>query len=97
MDADGNDLPGDEDSPNVISAATASRLWDKFREGAGVTCPRDDGPLAVAVDGAAKAYRLVCTSCGMASPWFGSSVTGIAVRGPSPTLVPPPDVQRESD
>ena len=96
MEGDGNDFPPEEESPNVISAVAVGRLWDQFREGIQVICPRDSGPLALAVDGAAKAYRLVCTSCGMASPWLASSVAGITVRGPTPTLIPP-DVDAAAD
>jgi hypothetical protein len=56
-------------------------FWERFRAGGVVHCPRDHGPLALAVDGAAGAYRFVCTPCGLASPWFESGPTGLHVRG----------------
>ena len=44
--------------------------------------------IALAVDGAAKAYRLVCTQCGLASPWFGTTPSGLVFRSPPPTVSP---------
>lgn len=86
MEGDGSNL-ADEESPNVISPVAVGRLWEQFREGEVVACPRDGGHVALAVDGAAKAYRFVCIACGMASPWFASTVAGITVRGPTSTLI----------
>jgi hypothetical protein len=44
--------------------------------------------MALAVDGAAKAYRLVCTQCGLASPWFGTTPAGLVFRSAPATLNP---------
>jgi hypothetical protein len=44
--------------------------------------------MALAVDGAAKAYRLVCTRCGLASPWFGTTPNGLVFRN-TPTTASP--------
>jgi hypothetical protein len=55
-------------------------VWARFRGGAMVHCPVDGGPLALAVDGAAGTYRFVCTSCGLASPWFEAGPLGMNVR-----------------
>ncbi len=44
--------------------------------------------MALAVDGAAKAYRIVCTQCGLASPWFGTTPSGLVFRTPPPTANP---------
>ncbi|MBL8605963.1 MAG: hypothetical protein JNL38_01530 [Myxococcales bacterium] len=83
---EGDDFP---DDAGGIPAAEVATLWAKFRAGDVVMCPKcDAGAFALAVDGAAKSYRLVCTTCGHASPWFGTTPTGIVVRGPAPTLVP---------
>jgi hypothetical protein len=79
-----------DESPNTLREAETAPLWERFRKGDGAPCPRDNAPLALAVDGAAKAYRLVCTRCGVASPWFEASPTGILLKGPAPTLVPQP-------
>jgi len=40
------------------------------------------------VDGAAKAYRLVCTQCGLASPWFGTTPAGLVFRSSTSTASP---------
>jgi hypothetical protein len=48
--------------------------------------------VALSVDGAAKSYRLVCTECGLASPWFGTTPTGIVFRTLAGTIPGgPPD------
>jgi len=44
--------------------------------------------MALAVDGAAKAYRIVCTQCGLASHWFGTTPSGLVFRSPPPTVNP---------
>lgn len=76
------------ESPH-LSHAEITSLWAKFRTGEVIHCPRDAGyGMALAVDGAAKAYRLVCTKCGLASPWFGTTPTGLVFRSPPPTLGP---------
>ena len=49
-------------------------LWEAFRSGRPVDCPKDEDLLAVAVDGSAGAYRLVCVRCGHATPWFESKL-----------------------
>lgn len=64
----------------LSTAAEVSDVWTRFRSGAMVHCPADDGGLALAVDGAAGAYRFVCTSCGLATPWFESGPVGLNVR-----------------
>jgi hypothetical protein len=67
-------------------------LWEQFKSGGVARCPRDEAPLALSVDGAAKAYRLVCTRCGNSSLWFESASSGINVRGSEETTPPsPPD------
>jgi hypothetical protein len=64
-----------------ISPEELLPLWDAFRTGAApVACPRDGGPVAVAVDATAHAYRMVCVRCGAATAWFESRPTGIHVR-----------------
>jgi hypothetical protein len=75
------------DSP-YLSHAEITQLWAKFRAGEVIRCPRDSHGMALAVDGAAKAYRLVCTKCGLASPWFGTTPTGLVFRSPPPTMSP---------
>jgi hypothetical protein len=75
------------ESPH-LSHAEIAQLWAKFRAGEVICCPRDAGGMALAVDGAAKAYRLVCTQCGLASPWFGTTPSGLVFRS-SPATVNP--------
>jgi len=64
----------------LSTAAELGDVWTRFRGGAMVYCPVDNGPLALAVDGAAGAYRFVCTDCGLASPWFEAGPLGMNVR-----------------
>lgn len=71
-----------------LSHAEITQLWAKFRAGDVILCPRDQRGMALAVDGAAKAYRLVCTQCGLASPWFGTTPSGLVFRSPPTTLAP---------
>jgi hypothetical protein len=63
-----------------IGAEETAALWESRTGGALVTCPQDRGPMALAVDGQALAYRLVCVRCGAASPWFEAGSGGIRVR-----------------
>ena len=74
--------------PPILSQPEVSALWAKFRSGDVVHCPRDAASVALAVDGAAKAYRLVCTQCGLASPWFGTTPSGLVFRGTGGATVP---------
>ena len=71
-----------------LSHAESGQLWAKFRAGEMILCPRDHGGMALAVDGAAKAYRIVCTRCGLASPWFGTTPSGLVFRSPPATVQP---------
>jgi hypothetical protein len=72
--------PPDAASVPLSTVEELSDVWARFRGGAMVLCPADSGPLALAVDGAAGAYRFVCTSCGLASPWFEAGPLGMNVR-----------------
>ena len=64
----------------LISLEELLPRWEAFRRGAPIACPRDGGPLAIAVDATAHAYRMICVSCGAASSWFESRPTGVHVR-----------------
>ena len=75
------------ESPH-LSHAEITHLWAKFRAGEVIRCPRDSAGMALAVDGAAKSYRLVCTQCGLASPWFGTTPSGIVFRTLPSTVGP---------
>jgi len=70
------------------SHADVTKLWAAFRAGHVVSCPKDGKSMALAVDGGAKTYRLVCTHCGFASPWFGTNANGLVFRSAMPTLGP---------
>jgi hypothetical protein len=85
MTEKGGGLP--PESPH-LSHAEITTLWAKFRAGEVIRCPRDAAGIALAVDGAAKAYRLVCTQCGLASPWFATTPAGLVFRSPPTTLAP---------
>ncbi len=63
-------------------------LWDRYRAGETAHCPRDGAGVALAVDAAAKTYRLVCTQCGLASSWFASGPSGLHFRTAAPTIGP---------
>jgi hypothetical protein len=67
-------------APKVLSLEELQPRWDAFREGEPITCPRDGGPVAIAVDATSHAYRMICVSCGAASAWFEARPTGIHVR-----------------
>jgi hypothetical protein len=71
-----------------LSEAEVVGLWDRYRAGEAAQCPRDGAGVALAVDAAAKSYRLICTHCGLASPWFGSSPSGIHFRTAAATIGP---------
>lgn len=71
-----------------LSQADVTQLWAKYRAGELVRCPRDSAGVSLSVDGAAKAYRMVCTQCGLASPWFGTTPTGIVLRSAPQTVNP---------
>ena len=77
--------------PHALSDADVTKLWDRFKSGLVVRCPRDDAPLALAVDGAAKSYRLVCTRCGNASLWFETNGGVIQVRNADEPIGPGAD------
>ena len=63
-------------APMEITPEELLPLWDAFRQGAApVPCPRDGGPVAVAVDATSHAYRMICVRCGAASSWFESTTT----------------------
>lgn len=78
---------GTSDSAH-LSPEEIAQLWARFKAGQVVHCPRDTAGIALAVDGAAKTYRLVCTQCGLASPWFGTTPNGIVFRNPPTTMGP---------
>lgn len=83
-------------SVKPISTEELAPLWETWKHGHGVTCPRDRGPVALAVDAASQAYRLVCVSCGTASLWFETAPTGIQVRtGTSSFPAPRPGVSED--
>lgn len=71
-----------------LSHAEITQLWAKFRAGDVIYCPRDCAGMALAVDSAAKSYRIVCTHCGLASPWFGTTPSGLVLRTTPTTLNP---------
>jgi hypothetical protein len=72
-----------------ILAEHVTDLWNEFRAGNVVHCPRCKHSMAASVDGASAAYRLVCVFCGHATPWFEAKLGMIThVRGNSTR--PPP-------
>lgn len=71
-----------------LTQAEVAKLWAKFRAGDVIRCPRDQMGMALAVDGAAKAYRIVCTQCGLASAWFGTTPSGLVFRAAPATMNP---------
>jgi hypothetical protein len=79
--------PSDRPPPPFPTLGTAQDiqvLWEAFRAGQVVPCPADAAPVALSVDGTANVYRFVCTSCGLASPWFESGAGAVHVRAHSP-------------
>ncbi len=66
----------DDAAIKPISAEELAPLWGAWRGAGAVLCPRDLGPMALAVDGVSHGYRLVCVRCGAASPWFEASPSG---------------------
>jgi hypothetical protein len=92
-----DDRAGDPAANRPISADELGPLWEAFRRGNPVPCPRDGGPLALAVDATAHAYRMICVRCGAASPWFESAASGIHVRSGTSSMPAParPGVQED--
>ncbi|MCL2779280.1 MAG: hypothetical protein FWD73_14890 [Polyangiaceae bacterium] len=70
-----------QQSPS-LSCAETSQLWAKFRAGDTILCAKDAHGIALAVDSASKVYRFICTKCGLASPWFGTTPAGLVFRTP---------------
>ena len=90
MAADEHDPETSEMKPATpISPELVAELWNEFRSGASVKCPRDGGPMAASVDGASAAYRLVCVHCGHATPWFEAKL-GIVTHVRGTSTRPPP-------
>jgi len=76
-------------NPESLSEEHVSLLWDEFRAGRAVACPRGDDVMAVAVDASTGTYRFVCVHCGHSTPWFDSKAgVGLRLRGQSSS--PPP-------
>jgi hypothetical protein len=50
--------------------STVQAMWTSYRTGTLVLCPEDNSPMAIAIDGVAKAYRFLCTASGLSTPWF---------------------------
>jgi len=73
----------------TFSEADVASLWDRYRAGELVSCPRDSGNLALSVDGGAQIYRFVCSRCGSSSPWFGMTRIGLVIRERLATMPPP--------
>jgi transcription elongation factor Elf1 len=67
--------------PLIRTTAEVVKLWSKFRGGDAVRCPKcnDHGSMALAVEGFSKSYRLVCTECGLSTPWFEPRQTPIGI------------------
>jgi len=91
MSADEQDPSGSQTKPATpISPEHVAALWNDFRSGGAVKCPRCEGAMAASVDGASASYRLVCVPCGHATPWFEAKLGIVThVRGTS-TRPPPP-------
>ena len=81
--------PSAESAESIGSIEGMSRVWERFRGGGAAACPRGDASMALAVDAAAGAYRFVCTTCGLASPWFESGPDGMKIRGGVESFAPP--------
>jgi hypothetical protein len=78
------DEPTDAPPAPLGTVEAIAPLWEVFRKGGVVDCPRDAGPMALSVDGMATAYRLVCVKCGLATPWFEAKFAHIALKGTLP-------------
>ena len=80
-------------APPLSSLDELLEVWDRFRTGGTATCPTDGFPMALSVDGTVDGtvgiYRLVCTRCGTASPWFEAGAGGMTLRA-GPGKAPPP-------
>jgi hypothetical protein len=72
-----------------IATEELGPLWESWRHGNTVPCPADGGPLALAVDAGAQAYRLVCVRCGTASLWF-ETAPGTTTSPSAPGCRPAP-------
>ncbi len=81
-----------ERSQEAMSSEHVTWLWEGFRAGQPVDCPRDENLMAVAVDGSSGAYRLICVGCGHATPWFESK-PGETIHLRGRTSMPPPPMR----
>jgi hypothetical protein len=77
-----------EATPALATPEDVRAAWDRFRSGGSVACAGDGGMVALSVDASSGVYRLVCTSCGLASPWFESGPGGLRLRGQSQPSLP---------
>jgi hypothetical protein len=75
---------GTNNGGRPFKQANVEAIWAAYRRGDMVACPRDAQNLALSIDGQSKEYRLVCTHCGLASPWFASTPEGLVLRTPDP-------------
>ena len=82
-------MTDDAKPPPLSTLEEVKEAWDRFRAGGSVLCPRDGVTHALTVDAAVGLYRLVCTECGTATPWFEATPEGMALRS-GPTTDPPP-------
>jgi hypothetical protein len=84
----GTEKPDDAEAGTPSTDEALVAAWAAFRACDVAYCPRDRGPMALCVDGAAAAYRFVCVPCGFASSWFESGPQGMKMRGLGPVSEP---------
>jgi len=94
-------MPPDGSAQEPISTEQLYPLWDLWRAGRAVPCPREactrkHAAMALAVDAASQAYRLVCVDCGCSSLWFETASSGIQIRtGTSSYPAPRPGLSED--
>lgn len=70
----------DGKEPPLRSVRDVAKVWERFKSGDLVGCPKCDGSMALAVEGSSKSYRLVCTQCGTSTPWFEPSGADLILK-----------------
>jgi len=60
--------------------ASLAEAWAHWSAGGVVHCAADGASIALTVDATVATYRMMCSACGNASPWFEVSGGALQTR-----------------